>query len=56
MEPKKLYTVQWVQPYYNFSSISLEELEAIMDNCIEAMLDEGDLTEAQQVIGRIMKL
>jgi predicted DNA-binding ArsR family transcriptional regulator len=55
MEPKKLYTVSWTQPY-NFQSITLEELESILDMCIEAMIEEGDLTEAQQEIERIMKL
>jgi hypothetical protein len=55
MEPKKLYTVRWVQDY-NLQQVTLEELEALMDQLIEAMLDEGDFEEADAVIERIKKL
>lgn len=52
MEPKKLYTVRWVQDY-NLQQVTLAELEALMDQLIEAMLDEGDLTEANDLIRKI---
>lgn len=55
MEPKKLYTIAWTQPY-SYQTMTLAELEAIMDLCIEAMIEEGDLLEAQQEIKRIMEL
>lgn len=56
MEPKKLYTIAWQQPYANYQTMTLPELEAILDLCIEAMIEEGDLTEAQIELDRIMKL
>lgn len=55
MDQKKLYTIHWTQPY-NLTQVTLTELEGILDMCIEAMIEQGDLTEARQELDRIMKL
>jgi hypothetical protein len=55
MKPKKLYTVRWTQPY-TFTPSTLTDLEIVLNNRIESLIEEGDMTEAQQVIERIMKL
>ena len=55
MEPKKLYTIAWTQTY-NPQEIVLAELQALLDQVIEAVLEEGDFAEADYEIDRIMKL
>ena len=54
MEPKKLYTIAWTQPYT--FGIELAELDALMNELIEIGLECNDFTEANQEIERIMKL
>jgi regulator of sigma D len=57
MEPKKLYTIRWTQAYPQVSDQDLVNiLRNFYDELVEQMIDEGDLTEAQHEIERIMKL
>lgn len=59
MEPKKLFSVKWTQAYP--TDISLEraivrEIEALLNTVIEQVLEDGDFTEANNVINRIKAL
>ncbi len=54
MEPKKLWSISWTQPYPTNELVG--HLEGLRDALIEQLLDEGDFEEAQEVIARIMAL
>ena len=54
MEPKKLYSIRWVQPYP--TNQLLRELELLRDELIEQMLDAKDFDEADQVIAKVKAL
>ncbi len=54
MEPKKLWSISWTQPYPTNELVG--HLEGLRDSLIEQILDEEDFEEAQEVIARIMAL
>lgn len=54
MEPKKLFSTSWTQPYqYQIHGVSLKELDALKELVIETMLDAKDFKEADELIARI---
>jgi hypothetical protein len=53
MEPKHFYTIKWSQPYT--FGVSLEELDALMEQLIELDMEAGNMQEAAEVINMIMK-
>lgn len=57
MEPKYLYTIKWTQPYAtNNQRPYMRGLQQQMEQVVEHWLEDGDFTEANEVIERIMKL
>lgn len=59
MEPKKIYSITWTQSYpqpYTLEQAVLKELYALLDTVIEQCLDEGDFTEANEVIAKVKAL
>ena len=56
MEPKKIFSYSWTQPYTGYSAVSLRELDALRDLVIEQMLDAHDFKEADELIARIKSL
>lgn len=54
MEPKRLYSIKWTQPYPQYDLLA--ELSKLKDELIEMCLDDKDFTEADEVIARIKKL
>lgn len=58
MEPKKLFSISWTQTYpqYTLQQALLKELHALLDTVIEQCLDEGDFTEANEVIAKVKAL
>lgn len=56
MEPKKLFSTSWTQPYVQYSQVGLREIEALRDLVIEQMLDAKDFKEADELIARIKSL
>lgn len=54
MEPKKLYSIKWTQPYPHYDII--KELLKLRDELIEQCLNDGDFTEADAVVARIKSL
>ena len=56
MEPKKLFSTSWVQPYVQYNQVSVNELSALRELVIEQMLDAEDFKEADELIARIKSL
>ncbi len=57
MEPKYLYTIRWTQPYAtDHLRPYLRGLHQQMEQVIEHQLEQGDFTQAQAEIARIMAL
>lgn len=57
MEPRHLFTIRWTQPYANtWERPYLRQLHNEFEQLIEHQLEEGDFTQAKQLIERIMKL
>ena len=57
MEPKYLYTIRWTQPYAtDHLRPYLRGLHQQMEQVIEHQLEQGDFTQAQAEIARIMSL
>ena len=54
MEPRKLWSIRWTQPYPTNELVG--HLEHLRDMLIEQLLEEQDFEEANRVISRIMKL
>ncbi len=56
MEPKYLYTIKWTQPYAtNFQRPYMRGLQEQMEQVVEHWLEDGDFTEAKEVIDRIKR-
>jgi len=57
MEPKHLWTLKWSQPYSTeYSNDFVNELRNLYYELVEQCIDDGDLTEANEVIDRIKAL
>lgn len=57
MEPKHLWTLKWSQPYSTeYSNGFVNELRNLYYELVEQCIDDGDLTEANEVIDRIKAL
>ena len=57
MEPKHLYTIRWTQPYAtDHLRPYLRGLQEQMEQLIEHWLEDGDYSDANKEIARIMKL
>lgn len=56
MEPKKIFSYTWTQPYTGYAAVGLRELEALKELVIEQMLDAKDFKEADELISRIKAL
>lgn len=54
MEPKRLYSIKWTQPYPQYDLLA--ELSKLKEELIEMCLDDKDFAEADEVIARIKKL
>jgi len=52
MEPKKLFSTSWTQPY-SLHQVDLIELDVLREMVIEQMLDAHDFKEADELIARI---
>jgi hypothetical protein len=52
-KPTQLYTLQWTQPYDHFNGLNDKEIATAL---IDALIDNGSLADAQEVLQRIMKL
>lgn len=52
MEPKKLFSTSWTQPY-PFQQVTLIEIDALKELVIEQMLDAKDFKEADELIARL---
>lgn len=54
MEPRYLYTIKWTQPYANqYQRPYMNSLQQQMEQIIEHRLEEGDYSEANNLIERI---
>jgi hypothetical protein len=57
MEPKYLYTIKWTQPYATqYQRPYMRGLQEQMEQVVEHWLEDGDFTEAREVIERIKRL
>lgn len=57
MEPKYLYTIQWTQPYATtYQRPYMRGLQEQMEQIVEHWLEDGDYSEAKEVIAKVMKL
>ena len=57
MEPRHLYTIRWTQPYAtDHLRPYLRGLQQQMEQVIEHQLEQGDFSQAQAEIDRIMSL
>ena len=56
MEPKYLYTIKWTQPYATqYQRPYMRGLQEQMEQVVEHWLEDGDFTEAKEVIERIKR-
>jgi hypothetical protein len=56
MEPKYLYTIKWTQPYATqYQRPYMRGLQEQMEQVVEHWLEDGDFTEAREVIERIKR-
>lgn len=54
MEPRHLYTIQWTQPYATaYQRPYLRGLQEQMEQLVEHWLEDGDYSEANELIRRI---
>jgi hypothetical protein len=57
MEPKYLWTIKWTQPYATkYQRPYMRGLQEQMEQVVEHWLEDGDFTEAKEVIERIKRL
>jgi len=57
MEPKHLYTIRWTQPYAtDHLRPYLRGLQEQLEQLVEHWLEDGDYSDANKEIARIMKL
>jgi len=57
MEPKYLWTIKWTQPYAtNYQRPYLRGLQEQMEQVVEHWLEDGDYSDANRELERIMKL
>jgi len=57
MEPKHLYTIRWTQPYAtDHLRPYLRGLQEQLEQLVEHWLKDGDYSDANKEIARIMKL
>jgi hypothetical protein len=54
MEPKRLYSISWTQPYPQYDLLA--ELAKLQEELIEMCIDDGDFKEADEVIARVKQL
>ena len=54
MERRHIWTIKWTQPYAtNYQRPYLNNLQRDLEKLIELSLDDGDFTEAREIIARI---
>ena len=57
MEPKHLYTIRWTQPYAtDHLRPYLRGLQEQLEQLVEHWLEDGDYSDANKEISRIMAL
>ena len=57
MNPRYLYTIKWTQPYATtYQRPYMRGLQEQMEQIVEHWLEDGDYSEAKEIIERIMKL
>ena len=57
MEPKYLYTIKWTQPYATqYQRPYMRGLQEQMEQVVELWLEDGDYSDAKEVINRIKQL
>lgn len=57
MEPKYLYTIKWTQPYAtDYQRPYMRGLQQQMEQVVEHWLEDGDYSDANRELERIMKL
>ena len=57
MEPKYLWTIKWTQPYATeYQRPYLRSLQEQMEQVVEHWLEDGDYSDANREIARIMAL
>jgi hypothetical protein len=57
MEPKYLWTIKWTQPYAtDHQRPYLRGLQQQMEQVVEHWLEDGDYSDANRELERIMKL
>lgn len=57
MEPKYLWTIKWTQPYAtDHQRPYLRGLQQQMEQIVEHWLEDGDYSDANRELERIMKL
>ena len=57
MEPKYLYTIKWTQPYAtNYQRPYMRSLQEQMEQVVEHWLEDGDYSDANKELERIMSL
>jgi hypothetical protein len=57
MEPKYLYTIRWTQPYAtDYQRPYMRSLQQQMEQVVENWLEDGDYSDANRELERIMKL
>ncbi len=54
MEPRHLFTIKWTQPYANsWERPYMRGLHQAFEQLVEHQLEDGDFTEAMEVINKI---
>ena len=57
MEPKYLYTIKWTQPYATtYQRPYMRSLQEQMEQVVEHWLEDGDYSDANKELERIMAL
>jgi hypothetical protein len=57
MEPRYLYTIRWTQPYAtDYQRPYMRSLQQQMEQVVEHWLEDGDYSDANRELERIMKL
>jgi hypothetical protein len=54
MEPRKIWSIRWTQPYPTNELVGY--MESLRDQLIEQVLEEQDFEDANKVISKIMAL
>ena len=57
MEPKHLFTIKWTQPYPTiYERPYMRGLHEAFEQLVEYQLEDGDFTEANEIINQIKNL